>query len=102
MGGEKIFSQELAFSHDNKVFALCDLSSKSTVVEIKTIESAFLFESGLRLRNRTAQQIWHQARGRTTYLLSTEFEYCSRSYSRIKNLFFNLYEIRFENSDVEG
>lgn len=101
-GEEKIFSQELVFSHDNKVFALCDLSSKSIVVEIKTVESAFLFEGGFRLRSRTAQQIWHQARGRATYLVSTDFEHCSRNYSRIKNLFFNLYEIRFENSDVDN
>ncbi len=65
---EEIKSQELCISDDKKVFALCDLSSTTKVMEIKT--SRFLFFNNENL----ARQLFYQSKGRDTYLLWIDIE----------------------------
>ena len=65
--GEEILSQELVLSENNKVLALCDLSSKSSVMEIKTIHPS---SSNIGyLDPNITYQLFYQARGRDAYYL---------------------------------
>lgn len=64
---EKILSQELVLSEDNRVLALCDLSSKSAVMEIKTV-SPSINNIGY-LDSRITYQLFYQANQRATYYL---------------------------------
>lgn len=69
--GQDIMSQELVFSNDKKVMAVCDLSNEKNVVEIKTF--GVLSCAGL-LNEQIAMQLFYQSRGRNTYVLSLIFE----------------------------
>ena len=66
-----IMTQELCVSEDHKVLSLCDLSDNNNIVEIKTTD--VLDYDGM-LRERIAQQLYYQAKGRNPYLLSIKFE----------------------------
>lgn len=62
---EKICSQELVLHYDKNILALCDLSSPSTVLEIKTYsigndESVF-------------QQLYYESNGRQCYLMQIDW-----------------------------
>ena len=70
--GNKIMTQELSISEDNKVLALCDLSDEKNVVEIKTIN--VLEEDKNIVRSDIAKQLYFQAKGRNTFLLTIQFE----------------------------
>ncbi|MCL1847709.1 MAG: exonuclease domain-containing protein [Coriobacteriia bacterium] len=63
--GERIYSQELVVHQDVNVLALCDLSSNSAVLEIKTCES---LEVGL-----FGEQLYYQAKGRPCYVLQVDW-----------------------------
>lgn len=64
---EAILSQELVLSENDKVLALCDLSSKSAVMEIKTI--ALLTSNIGYLLPSVAYQLFYQAKHRSAYYL---------------------------------
>lgn len=64
---EEILSQELVLSENNKVLALCDLSSKSAVMEIKTV-SPSVNNIGY-LDRKITYQLFYQAHQRDTYYL---------------------------------
>ncbi|MBS7262523.1 MAG: hypothetical protein KIG36_02825 [Eubacteriales bacterium] len=70
--GNKIMTQELVFSDDRRVLALCDLSDSKNVVEIKT-KPIFMIQSNDYLRKEIAEQLYYQAKGRNTYVLSIDF-----------------------------
>ena len=65
-------TQELVFSDDRRVLALCDLSDSKNVVEIKT-KPIFMIQSNDYLRKEIAEQLYYQAKGRNTYVLSIDF-----------------------------
>lgn len=64
---KSILSQELVVSDDNKVLAICDLSDKNNVVEVKTYD--VIDEDGNLLPDIT-RQLFYQSKGRNAYVLS--------------------------------
>ncbi len=64
---EEILSQELVLSENNKVLALCDLSSKSAVMEIKTV-SPSVSNIGY-LDPKITYQLYYQSKQRAAYYL---------------------------------
>lgn len=67
---DKIMTQELSITDDRKVLALCDLSDSKNVVEIKTYDVL----DGNNLSKKVARQLYFQAKGRNTYVLSIKFD----------------------------
>lgn len=68
---DPIKSQELVFSEDKKIFALCDLSSKNSVLEIKTYRPS-LTPLGY-LHWELAQQLYYESKGRDIYYMIVDF-----------------------------
>ena len=64
---EEILSQELVLSENDRVLALCDLSSKSAVMEIKTV-SPSVNNIGY-LDPKITYQLFYQAKKRSAYYL---------------------------------
>lgn len=64
---EEIISQELVLSENDKILALCDLSSKSAVMEIKTV-SPSVNNIGY-LDSKITYQLYYQAKKRSAYYL---------------------------------
>lgn len=62
--GEDIFSHELVISPDRKVLSVCDLSSNTSVVEIK---------SHIPNLKKMKYQLYYESRGRKSYLLHTDW-----------------------------
>ena len=89
----RIMSQELSISDDGKVLALCDLSDSKNVVEIKTRN--VLAGNGF-LKDEIAKQLYYQAKGRNTYVLSVKFEthFSDRPFKlEVDDLFVILYKV---------
>lgn len=61
---ERILSQELVIDSENNILALCDLSTKKTVLEIKTNNSDSLAYK---------EQFFYEAKGRDIYHLKMEW-----------------------------
>lgn len=61
---ERILSQELVIDSENNILALCDLSSKNTILEIKTTSSDSLAYK---------EQFFYEAKGRDIYHLKMEW-----------------------------
>ena len=68
---DKIMTQELSITDDKKVLALCDLSDSKNVVEIKTYD---VLDYENNLCKEVARQLYFQAKGRNTYVLSIKFD----------------------------
>ncbi|MBR2508056.1 MAG: hypothetical protein IKB70_14510 [Bacilli bacterium] len=87
---EKILSQELVLSENKKVLALCDLSSETAVMEIKTVSPA-VNKLGY-LDSKIAYQLFYQAKARETYYLHINIgggfgdlpQYCRINISKIE------------------
>ncbi len=87
---EKISSQELSVSDDNKVLAICDLSSKTKVMEIKTFS---VIQDGV-LSKKVGTQLFYESKGRKKYVLSIDFEKeLVKADVVISNVFIRIYEI---------
>ncbi len=69
---EKIMSQELCISDDRKVLALCDLSSDTKVMEIKTMP--IRLDENMNVNTRLARQLFYESKGRDVYLLSIDIQ----------------------------
>ena len=67
---EEVLSQELVFSNDKKIFAICDLSSKTKVLEIKT----FNIIHDDNISKDLARQLYYESNGRDKYALSIDFQ----------------------------
>lgn len=68
---EEVLSQELCFSENEKVLALCDLSSKTAVIEVKTCN---IYTSIGTIDLGYARQLFYQSHGRKTYILYIDFD----------------------------
>lgn len=68
---DKIMTQELSITDDRKVLALCDLSDSKNVLEIKTYN---VLDDYNNLNEKVARQLYFQAKGRNTYVLSIKFD----------------------------
>lgn len=66
---ETIYSQELCISDDQKVLALCDLSDRDNVLEIKTFA---IVAGGESIDKQLATQLYYQSKGRKTFVLSIQ------------------------------
>ena len=71
--GDRIMTQELVVSRDRKTLALCDLSDSKNVVEIKTKRVLSPQGDGTIVED-LATQLFLQANGRKTYVLSVLFD----------------------------
>ncbi len=61
---EKIFSQEVSIDDKHNVFAICDLSSKSAILEIKTnFGNPFQYK----------EQLYYESMGRKAYIMGMEW-----------------------------
>ncbi|MBD5131095.1 MAG: hypothetical protein HDT28_00640 [Clostridiales bacterium] len=69
---EAIMSQELCISDDRKVLALCDLSSPTKVLEIKT--KPIWLNDNNNVRTPLARQLFYESKGRDVYLLSVDIK----------------------------
>lgn len=69
---EKIKSQELCISDDRKVLALCDLSSDTKVMEIKT--RPIRLDDNMNVSTFLARQLFYESKGRDAYLLSVDIQ----------------------------
>lgn len=67
-----IKTQELVISDDKKMLALCDLSDKNSIVEIKTYK-ILLNENNEMFDKNLLTQLYLQAKGRDIYVLSIDF-----------------------------
>lgn len=65
--GKNIFSQELMVYPDDKVLAICDLSSSDAVMEIKTGTCGIKYIDSIRY------QLYYEAKGRNCYILQTDW-----------------------------
>ena len=62
---KKIFSQELVINKEKNILALCDLSSKNTVLEIKTNYSLNI--------EQFKEQLYYESNGRDCYILQIDW-----------------------------
>lgn len=71
----EILGQELVISPDRKVLAVCDLSSKDNILEIKTGKILCEGMDGkMVLTNSTVRQLYYERNGRGVYVMSLMFE----------------------------
>lgn len=95
----KIRTQEISVTDDGKVMALCDLSDRKNVVEIKT--HAIETHNGF-VERKLATQLYYQSQGRNTYVLSLDFETHMNIKSRLNvvdDLQIVLYRVDLEQYD---
>lgn len=90
-----IASQELVLWDKPKVLALCDLSSNTSVVEIKTYR---ILDKDGHLASSVAEQLFYEAKGRDAYCLTLEFkEHCGvKNPHVIDGIFVKVYKITYE------
>lgn len=81
--GQKIFSQELVVHPENKILAICDLSTPDIVMEIKTNDNTNDI-------NNIKNQLFYESNGRACYLLQTDWSQMPN------NLCFIISKITFE------
>lgn len=96
---EEILSQELVLSENDKVLAICDLSSKSAVMEIKTVYPS---SSNIGyLDSKITYQLFYQAKGRDAYYLHI---YIGESFDKHKSASsctINIYKVELEELSKE-
>lgn len=95
--GKQVKSQELVVHPEQKVLALCDLSSEDAVLEIKTTSSSSI--------QSFAEQLYYEANGRKCYVLQTDWSQFPKTLSYVvKEVQFTVQEYvdprtaRFENA----
>lgn len=69
---QKLSSQELVVNKKDSILSLCDLSSKKSILEIKT-SSPILLENEKRYFEKFKYQLYYQSNNRKTYLMTIEF-----------------------------
>ena len=87
---KEIRTQEITFSENNKILALCDLSTDDAVLEIKTFDifNSYKTESVIR-------QMYYQKGKKKLYAMSIIFEMkrTSRGDFRLNNLIFRIHKV---------
>ena len=91
---EEIMSQELCISDDNKVLALCDLSSTTKVVEIKT--SNIVFDADNNVSNPLALQLFYESKNRDVYLLCIDIKSKKDTKSSTEAVNIVIYKVDFQ------
>ena len=71
---EEITSQELVISEDNKILALCDLSSPNCILEIKTMNIIQNDEYGEHISPLISRQLYYQRKNRNVFAASIVFD----------------------------
>ena len=96
---QEIRTQELSFAENNRVLALCDLSSDDAVLEIKTFD---IFNS--RKANSVIRQMYYQKGDgdKDLYAMSIVFgvKYTKRRELRVTDLIFKIYKVKIEKDDT--
>lgn len=87
---ETILSHEIVFSCNNRIFAECDFSSKSSVLEVKT--SKVVFRLGELLPSYQTQ-LYYQSAGRRMYLLTVDFEFDDKKRQDLVGLTIDIYNV---------
>ena len=96
---EDVLSQELCISDDGKILALCDLSSKSKVVEIKTYG---VLSGENKISSLLARQLYYESKGRETYVLSLEFEKHFKGLETIiDSININIYKVKLIETELK-
>ena len=98
---EKIFSnkeirtQEIFFTENRRVLALCDLSSDDAVLEIKTFD---IFNS-YKTKN-VIRQMYYQKGDKELYAMSIifDFSYAKKMERRLDNLIFRIYKVEISHN----
>ena len=96
---EKIMSQELCISDDNKVLAVCDLSNSVSVLEIKTLNVIKETKKyGISLEDKIARQLFYESKGRDAYVLSVVFneKYSWKFGNILESLICTIYKVDFK------
>ncbi len=89
---ENIMSQELCISEDGKILALCDLSSDTKIVEIKTYG---VIKSENKISSLLSRQLFYESKGRQPYVLSLEFEKHFKGFEPIIDAInINIYKVK--------
>lgn len=88
---EKLMDQELVIT-DNKVLALCDISSNTKVLEIKTRK--IINEKGC-LRPDILRQLFYQQKNRDVYIMQIDFNVGDDVPKHKKGICFYIYKIQF-------
>ena len=99
----KILSQELVISDNKKVLAKCDLSSNSSILEIKTMDILREDEYGLHINAPISRQLYYQCNNRNVYALSIIFDthYIGKKFEEIlDSLKIKIYKVDLRIVDV--
>lgn len=99
---EKIFAnkeirtQEISFTENNRVLALCDLSSDDAVLEIKTFD---IF-APCNVEN-VIHQMYYQKGDKALYAMSIifDFSYTKKMERRLENLIFKIYKVEIQKKE---
>lgn len=96
---ERILSQEMVISNDRKVLALCDLSSKTAILEIKTYEvEKEKTDQGSFADSALTNQLYFQKRDRKEFVFSLSFDVKNnpRTFvSTLAGLVATIYQVNF-------
>jgi hypothetical protein len=96
---EKIFAnkeirtQEISFTENHRVLALCDLSSDDAVLEIKTFDIFNSYKT-----ENVIRQMYYQKGDKELYAMSIifDFSYTKKRERRLGNLIFRVYKVEIE------
>jgi len=92
---KEIRTQEISFSENNKVLALCDLSSDDAVLEIKTFD---IFNS--QKTDGVIRQMYYQKGEKQLYAMSIifDFSFTKKNEQRLENLIFRIHKVEIEKT----
>ena len=101
---EKIFAnkeirtQEISFTENHRVLALCDLSSDDAVLEIKTFDIFNSYKT-----ENVIRQMYYQKGDKELYAMSIifDFSYTKKMERRLDNLIFRIYKVEIKNVKEE-
>lgn len=101
---EKIFAnkevrtQEISFTENHRVLALCDLSSDDAVLEIKTFDIFNSYKT-----ENVVRQMYYQKGDKELYAMSIifDFSYTKKMERRLDNLIFRIYKVEIEKVKEE-
>ncbi len=93
---KEIRTQELTLSENNRVLALCDLSSDDAILEIKTFDIFSVIYT--RKRENVIRQMYYQKGNKKLYAMSIIFDnsYSQNSERKLNSLIFKIYKVEIK------
>lgn len=90
---KEIRTQEISFTENHRVLALCDLSSDDAVLEIKTFDIFNSYKT-----ENVIRQMYYQKGDKELYAMSIifDFSYTKKMERRLENLIFRIYKVEIE------